>query len=122
MGLPKYLRSKFELWSMLASIQLVNSCWYQKNCSFFNLIILIIIARDQGFKVWHIIGLLCSHGSYCGNFLLLRFLNKIFRFKAVNPIIGTYFPYSSVEPHIWLPKTQFMTSLATVIIKIDFVT
>ena len=63
-----------------------------------------------------------SHGNYCGNFLLLRFLNEIFWFGPVNPIIGTSFPYSSVEPPIWLPKTSFMASIVKIIIRFDFKT
>ena len=63
-----------------------------------------------------------SHGKYCGNFLLLRFLNEIFLFGPVNPIIGTSFPYSSVEPPIWLPKTSFMASIVKIIIRFDFKT
>ena len=63
-----------------------------------------------------------SHGNYCGNFLLFRFLSDIFSFGAVNPIIETSFPYSSVEPPIWLPKTSFMASIVKIVIRFDFKT
>ena len=56
-----------------------------------------------------------SHGNYCGNFLLFRFLSEIFPLGAVNPIIGTSFPYSSAETPNWLPKTLFMPDMAKII-------
>ena len=63
-----------------------------------------------------------SHGNYCGNFLLFRFLSEIFSFGAVNPIIGTSFPYNSAKPPNWLPKTPFMPNMAKIISEIDFIT
>ena len=45
---------------------------------------------------------------------------RFFLFGPVKPIIGTSFPYSSVEPPIWLPKTQFMAGIFRIIPSINF--